>query len=104
MRPSSPSRPEGVPECARAHTIADVAKRHESLKPVKGRLRMSFRFLRFTPQGILKSIGPSADGTSIELVLIQGRIHAKTYTFPADAGTTCWIWNPGEETQMAQAA
>ncbi|MGK3708865.1 hypothetical protein [Arthrobacter sp. IK3] len=96
-------RPECAPTGAVAMTLGELAARHDELKP-KNRsfMRVTFPYLKFTPQGQIRSIEPG------KLVLIQGKIHPKTYDFSGDGhmgpDTPCWVWTINDERADAAAA
>ncbi|MCC3292420.1 hypothetical protein [Arthrobacter sp. zg-Y1110] len=101
--PESMPRPDYAPTGAMAMTLGELAERHDDLRP-KSRsfLRVTFPFLKFTPQGQIRTIG------SGKLVLILGKIHPKTYDFSGEghlcAETPCWVWTINDERADAEAA
>lgn len=94
-------RPDFAPAGAQTMTLNELVARHDELKP-KSRsfLRVTFPYLKFQPRGQIRSI---TDGS---LVLIQGKIHPKTYEFSDDGiltgQTACWVWTIDDE--RAEAA
>ncbi|MCC3299704.1 hypothetical protein [Arthrobacter caoxuetaonis] len=89
-------RPDYAPTGALAMTLGELAERHEELRPkTRSFLRVTFPYLKFTPQGQIRSIENG------KLVLIQGKIHPKTYDFSGadrlDENTPCWVWTINDE-------
>lgn len=100
------NRPDFIPAGARQMTFAELAARHDEIKPkTRSRVRMCFPYLRFTPNGEIKDI--SADGA---VTILQGKLHPKTYTFDGtdprlSAETVCWVWTLDDErAEQAQMA
>lgn len=93
-------KPDHAPEAAQELTIGEVEDRHRELKNGYGRLRAAFPFLRFAPSGHIRSIERAADG-SVTLVLIQGGLHPKPYTFTSEQAeaTPCWCWRAADEAE-----
>lgn len=96
-------RPDFAPAGAQSMTLDELAARHDELKP-KSRsfLRVTFPYLKFQPRGQIRSI------TESSLVLIQGKIHPKTYAFSDDGTLTgqteCWVWTIDDERAEAAEA
>lgn len=95
-------RPDYAPTGAVPMTLGELAARHDELKPkTRSFLRVTFPFLKFSPRGQIRSIEPGS------LVLIQGRIHPKTYDFSGEGHlspeTPCWVWTISDERADAGA-
>lgn len=101
------NRPDFVPSGARQMTFAELAARHDEIKPkTRSRVRMCFPYLRFTPNGEIKEISVGDAAATI----LQGRLHPKTYMFDGtdprlSAETVCWVWTLDDErAEQAQMA
>lgn len=101
------AKPDFVPLPARPMTVGELAANFESEKPERGNLRISFKFLRFQPTGILRSVRQTAPGR-IELNVSLNPLHSRWYVFAEGTANTptvqCWVWTPAEESAAAAVA
>lgn len=85
-------------------TFGELVDKYPDLKPGHGFLRMSFRFQRFEPSGVLRSIERTGNRSG-RLVLVLGKLHPKTYEFDTNAllseQSECWVWTPADEKTLA---
>lgn len=88
-------------------TIGELAKTFDSHKPERGYLRIAFKFLRFQPTGILRSVKETAPGR-VEIKVSLGALHSRRYLFEAETESTpdspCWVWSPADESAAAAVA
>lgn len=96
--------PPFTPPQARPMTISELAENYESIKPIRGNLRITFQFLRFRPSGVLRSIEETGPGR-LEVTVSLTPLRRKKYSFEegtdVDAGARCWVWSPLDERTTA---
>ena len=101
---SAAPKPPSIPAPARPMTIRELAANFESEKPERGNLRIAFRFLRFQPTGILRSVRETSPGR-IEMSVSLSALHSRRYVFcdhtENTADAPCWVWSPADESAAA---
>ena len=96
--------PPFTPPQAHQMTISELVESYESVKPIRGNLRITFQFLRFHPSGVLRSIEETAPGR-VEVTVSLTPLRQKKYAFDEGTdvgpGARCWVWSPVDERTSA---